>query len=124
MKYAAYVHQFISLDSRGKLSPYQMLYGQKPDISHLKQFGTLAVVQKSETKRKDNALHEREPRQALSKGEIVIFVGCGVVRRGRVIPSEKVLHLSDHQSRIGQVQRRLLAAIWSQGSSTAKPEDL
>ena len=90
MKYAAYVHQFISLDSRGKLSPFQMLYGQKPDISHLKPFGTLAVVQKSETKQKDNALNEREPRQALCKGEIGIFVGFGVVRRGRVIPQEKV----------------------------------
>ena len=90
MKYAAYVHQYISLDSRGKLSPYQLLYGQKPDISHLKLFGLLAVIQKSETKRKDSALNEREPRQALSKGEIGIFVGCGVVRRGRVIPQEKV----------------------------------
>ncbi|MAF23521.1 MAG: hypothetical protein CMP26_13085, partial [Roseibacillus sp.] len=90
MKYAAHVNQYISQESRGGLSPYQMIYGHKPDITHLKVFGSLAAVQKSDVKRKDGILNTIEPSERLTKNEICIFIGFGLVRRNRTVPADKV----------------------------------
>ena len=67
-----------------------MLYGHKPDITHLKVFGSLAAVQKSDVKRKDSILNTIEPSERLTKNEICIFIGFGLVRRNRTVPADKV----------------------------------
>ena len=74
LRYCSYVDQYISQPERAKLSSWQILYGTKPDIKHLKPFGSLVSASLSTAKLA--VAKQQQSAQALT-GELCLFVGYG-----------------------------------------------
>ena len=73
---AAYTHSFVATTTtRGSKTPYEILWGVKPNIDHLRQFGSLCWSVKSDPKRKDADRNEEHPLEVLTKAEPCIFIG-------------------------------------------------
>ena len=75
MEHAAYHHNRISCAARGGMTPYEIVTGEKPDIRHLRRFGQLAFVQKSDAKRRDGDRNSTTPMEWCTKAEPAIFIG-------------------------------------------------
>ena len=75
MEHAAYHHNRISCAARGGMTPYEMVTGEKPDIRHLRKFGQLAFVQKSDAKKHDKDRNLATPLEWCMKAEPVIVIG-------------------------------------------------
>jgi len=75
MEHAASHHNFIACTHRDGLSPYEIIHGKKPDIRHLRKFGQLGFVHKSDAKRSDGDRNSSTPMEFMTKAEICFLTG-------------------------------------------------
>ena len=90
--YCVYVHErMATTESRGWKTPYEILTGQQPDISHLRPFWSKCYVNLPAPKRQDRAAKNKPPLRA-EKGH---FIGFQTLRSSTfsvVLSGDRLVH--------------------------------